>query len=147
MVDKMHHQVSGTTLDGRPYAASDQATLRFAHSAFAYGFAAAHLRYHPSPLDAAGIDRYIADYGVIGDAMGVEDCPQTMAAAIECLEARLPMLALTENSVRLVDLMDSLKIGGPIGGRFKSLAGWAAFDLMPGFAKRLWRLPRESRVE
>jgi uncharacterized protein (DUF2236 family) len=88
----IHSRVRGTSPDGRPYAASDPHLLRWVHVAEADSFLAAHQRYGQRPLDADGMDRYVADLAVVGRKLGVEDPPETVAELAEQLAAYRPEL-------------------------------------------------------
>ncbi|MBA2445588.1 MAG: DUF2236 domain-containing protein, partial [Nocardioidaceae bacterium] len=75
----IHERVTGTSPDGRPYAASDPHLLRWVHIAEVDSFLAAHQRYGQQPLDARGRDGYVEDTAYVAAKLGVIDPPRTEA--------------------------------------------------------------------
>jgi uncharacterized protein (DUF2236 family) len=141
-VQAIHERVSGTAPDGRPYAASDPHLLTWVHLAEVDSFLAAHTQFGSSRLDQAGRNGYVADMARIGTALGVPDPPVTLAELAERIRAYRPELAATPASreaARFLLLQPPL----PALARapYEVLAA-AAVSLLPGWARRLLRLPR-----
>ena len=91
-VRAIHERVRGTTADGRPYHAADPHLLRWVHVAEVDSFLLAHQRYGRQPLDAAGMDGYVADMAVVARALGIDDPPTTVTELAEQLEGYRPEL-------------------------------------------------------
>ncbi|PRY12087.1 oxygenase MpaB family protein [Kineococcus rhizosphaerae] len=107
----MHARVTGRTDDGRAYAASDPALLRWVHLAFTDAFLAAN--------DACGHDLtrrfgrgwgdvYVRDWARSARALGADDLPADRAGLAEALRAVRPVLAPVPADLRAF-------IGGPAG--------------------------------
>jgi uncharacterized protein (DUF2236 family) len=146
MVRRMHKNVHGTMPDGRPYSATDSDNITWTGVTQAYGIIQAHLRYHPRPVSAAGVDQYFADYAVITEKLGATGVPRT-AAEVDAYFARMrPLLTFSEETADVVGFFTR-----PFGRRVTAKAGSrliskAAFDLLPPWAARLYRLP-ENRFD
>ncbi|MFC0116202.1 oxygenase MpaB family protein [Kibdelosporangium aridum] len=140
-VRRMHKHVHGTMPDGRTYDASSSEDLTWTGVTQAYGIIQAHLRYHPRPVSKADVDRYYAEYAVITEMLGATDVPKT-AADVEAYFAEMrPQLTFSEETADVVRFFT-----GPIGKSATARAGSkllnkAAFDLLPPWAKKLYRLP------
>jgi uncharacterized protein (DUF2236 family) len=141
-VRAVHERVTGTAPDGRPYAASDPHLLTWVHLAEVDSFLAAHRQFGSSRLDQAGRDGYVADMARIGAEIGVPDPPFTQAEVAERIRAYLPELAATPQSreaARFLLLQPPLPaLARPAYGVLAA----AAVSLLPGWSRRLLRLPR-----
>ena len=129
-VRAVHQRVTGTAADGRPYAASDPHLLTWVHIAEADSFLRAHSHFGTRPLDQAGRDGYVADMAIIGAELG------------DRIRAYRGELAATEQA-REAALFLLLRPPLPAIARapYGVLAA-AAVSLLPGWARRLLRLPR-----
>jgi uncharacterized protein (DUF2236 family) len=141
-VRAIHQRVTGTAPDGRPYAASDPHLLTWVHVAEADSFLRAHSRFGAHPLDQPERDAYVADVARIGAALGVPEPPCTEAELATRIEEYRPELAATaqaREAARFLLLSPPL----PVLARppYGVLAA-AAVSLLPGYARRLLRLPR-----
>ncbi len=137
----IHVRVQGQAPDGRPYSASDPHLLEWVHITEAVTFLDAHSRYGAKALSAAGRDGYVADLAVVGAALGVIDPPRTEAALRERLEAYRPELALTpaaRDAARFLLVRPPLPL---IARPAYAVLGGAALELLPRWARRLYRLP------
>lgn len=94
----VHDRVTGTALDGRPYAASDPHLLGWVHLAEVDSFLAAHRAYGDQRLTAAEQDGYVADTARVATALGVIDPPTTVAELNEQLESYRPELQSTADA-------------------------------------------------
>jgi uncharacterized protein (DUF2236 family) len=141
-VRAVHERVTGTAPDGRPYAASDPHLLTWVHLAEVDSFLAAHSRFGSHPLDQAGRDAYVTDMARIGAELGVPDPPGTQSDLTERIGAYRPELAATPQSwqaARFLLLQPPLPaVALPAYGALAA----AAVSLLPGWARRLLRLPR-----
>lgn len=94
-VRTIHQRVTGTSPDGRPYAASDPHLLRWVHLVEVDSFLRAHQRYGAHPLDQAGQDGYLTDTARIARALGVVNPPTNQAQLQADLDEFRPELAGT----------------------------------------------------
>ncbi|MEZ0166839.1 oxygenase MpaB family protein [Kineococcus sp. LSe6-4] len=91
----MHERVRGRAPDGRPYAASDPALLRWVHLAFTDAFLAAQdlcgqdLRPRFGPRWG---DAYVADWARSAHALGAQDLPMSRSGLAEALAEQRPGL-------------------------------------------------------
>jgi uncharacterized protein (DUF2236 family) len=141
-VRAIHERVTGTAPDGRPYAASDPHLLTWVHLAEVDSFLAAHSRFGSSRLDPAGRDGYVADMAKIGAELGVPDPPLTqaeLAARIGAYRGELAATPQSRQAARFLLLQPPLPAMAlaPYG-----VLAAAAVSLLPGWTRRLLRLPR-----
>ena len=143
IVQTMHRRVSGTMPDGRRYAADDPDLLRFAYSNLSYGIATAHRRYHPAPLNDDDLDRFFADWAVIAAALGAVDLPTTRRGVEDYFKDTVPALAVTDDGLRVLAPFE----GAGLDGRARAMWApiqWIGADLLPDWARRLYRYPQSS---
>jgi uncharacterized protein (DUF2236 family) len=146
-VRAIHERVTGTAPDGRPYAASDPHLLTWVHIAEADSFLRAHSRFGARPLDQAGRDGYVADMALIAHALGVPDPPRTeadLAARLADYRGELAATAQAREAARFLLLNPPLPVlaRAPYG-----VLAAAGVSLLPGYARRLLRLPRLPLTE
>ncbi|GAB2676975.1 oxygenase MpaB family protein [Thalassiella azotivora] len=140
-VRAVHRGVRGRARDGRAYAASDPHLLEWVHLAEVDSFLVAHQAYGAEPLDAAGLDGYVADTAVIARALGVPDPPVTHDALRDRLEAYRPELAATPEARDVARfLVFSPPLPLPVRPAYAPLAA-AAVGLLPPWARRPLGLP------
>jgi uncharacterized protein (DUF2236 family) len=146
-VRRVHESVTGTTSDGRPYAATDPHLLGWVHLAEVDSFLSAHQRYGARPLDEAGRDGYVADTARVARALGVLDPPRTEAELADQLSAYRPELASTpaaRATARYLLLHPPLN---PVARVPYAALAAAAVQLLPGYARRMLWLPRVPVTE
>jgi uncharacterized protein (DUF2236 family) len=140
-VRRMHKHVRGTMPDGRPYDATCSEHLIWTGVTQAYGIIQAHLRYHPNPVSPAQVDRYFAEYAVITEKLGATGVPKSAAEVEEYFAAMRPQLTFSEETADVVGFF-TRPFGRTQAARAGSrLLSKAAFDLLPPWAKKLYRLP------
>jgi uncharacterized protein (DUF2236 family) len=94
-VRRLHTVVRGTADDGRAYAASDPALLRWVHLAFTDAFLAAHVALGRDLTGRFGLrwpDAYVKDWERSARALGAEDLPTSRTELAEALRAYVPDL-------------------------------------------------------
>jgi uncharacterized protein (DUF2236 family) len=139
-VRRMHKHVQGTMPDGRPYSATASENVIWTGVTQAYGIIQAHLRYHPSPVSPADVDRYFAEYAVITEKLGATGVPKSASEVDEYFAVMRPQLTYSEETAEVVGFFTR-----PFGRTGTARAGSrllskAAFDLLPRWAARLYRL-------
>jgi uncharacterized protein (DUF2236 family) len=139
-VRRMHKHVHGTMPDGRPYSAAASENIIWTGVTQAHGIINAHLRYHPSPVSAAGVDKYYSEYAVISEKLGATGVPKSASEVDEYFAVMRPQLTYSEETADVVAFFTH-----PFGKTSAARAGSrllskAAFDLLPPWAARLYRL-------
>jgi uncharacterized protein (DUF2236 family) len=141
LIDKVrtiHLQVTGTTPDGRPYAASDPDLLTWVHVAEVSSFLAAHLRYLNPRLSVADQDRYYAETALVAERLGARDIPRSREAVAAYLQRLRPQLRCDERSRTvlsvLLDAPAPSRLAKPVG----NLMMRAGIDLLPDWARELF---------
>jgi uncharacterized protein (DUF2236 family) len=143
-VRRVHETVSGTASEGRLYSASDPRLLMWVHVGLVDSMLVAAQRYHAPAVDP---DRYVAEMAVVGERMGVLDCPTTQTALKAELESFRPALEGGKDARAVARFLQ-------FPGRALPLGAWApytvlsraAVDLLPTWAHALLNTPRRSDV-
>lgn len=98
-----HRRVTGSAEDGRPYAASDPALLRWVHLAFTDAFLASHRRLGRDLSKRFGPrwdDTYVADWARSAEALGATDLPTTAQELVDAVAAERPLLGPVPRDLR-----------------------------------------------
>lgn len=140
-VRSIHERVRGTSVDGRPYAASDPHLLGWVHAAEADSFLAAHQRHGRQALTAGEADEFVRQSGLVAARLGVVDPPRSVAELDRLLAAYRPELVGTPAAFEAARF---LLLHPPLG--WPDRAGYAALAaggvaLLPMWAKEMLRLP------
>ena len=155
-VRQIHRHVNGIDdFTGLPYDAQDPELLLWIHCAEIDSFLSGYLAFG-SRLDAAQMDRYVAEMVVAAELVGVERdvVPNDIATLTEYLEAQdLVASPAARAAMRFILFPPVVWPGGTYpripGGRLLAIparAGWtlpsaAAVALLPDRARRAYRLP------
>lgn len=105
LVRSIHARVVGTMPDGTMYRADDPHLLGWVHATEVDSFLAGYKRYGATRLTSAECDRYVADMSIIGEALGVQDAPQSqaeLAAMIDMYRDELAPSAECRNATRFL---------------------------------------------
>ena len=133
-VRRIHLQVTGTGLDGRPYAASDPQLLTWVHVAEVSNFLAAHLRYRNPDLSPADQDRYYDEIAVVAERLGATDVPRSRQHIADYLQAIRPQLLCDERSHEVIRLLLNAPAPSLLAKPFAALMMQAGIDLLPDWA-------------
>lgn len=141
MIRKIHSRVTGVTPDGEPYEANDPRNLGWVHATEVYGFLSGYRRYGAVEITDEEADTYVAEMARVGEALGVEDAPRSVAELELTLETYLPELKYDKQAreaVRWLLLPPNSRVAQ---GAYLAIEG-AALNLLPGWARRkLWLPP------
>ncbi|WP_307944100.1 oxygenase MpaB family protein [Pseudomonas mosselii] len=137
LIDKVrtiHLKVTGTALDGRPYAASDPDLLTWVHVAEVSSFLAAHLRYRNPRLPRAEQDAYYDEIALIAERLGARDVPRSCAEVDEYLQRMRPQLQCDARSLEVVDILLKAPAPSRMAEPVGKLMLKAGIDLLPEWA-------------
>ncbi len=140
-VRRIHSRVTGVTPDGVPYEANDPHNLGWVHATEVAGFLAGYRRYGSVAITDADADTYVAEMARVGEALGVEDAPRSVAELDATLQAYRPELKFDRQAREAVRWLllppNRLAAQGPY-----LIIASAAINLLPGWARRqLWLPP------
>lgn len=135
----MHSAVRGTRPDGVAYDATDPDTLRWAYATVVWGIAAAHERYHARPLRGADLDRYFAQFTVVGEALGGTDLPSSKAAVDAYLLEHVELMGVMLPTVAFLDALAGTDHPWILRPVLRQLQ-WVTLDLQPEWARGLLRV-------
>jgi uncharacterized protein (DUF2236 family) len=139
-VRRMHKHVHGTMPDGRPYSATASENIIWTGVTQAHGIIQAHLRYHPNPVSAEQVDQYHAEYAVITEKLGATGVPRTEAEVSAYFARMRPQLTCSKETADVVGFFTRPFGKTPAARAGSRLLSKAAFDLLPPWAARLYRL-------
>jgi len=140
-VRAIHERVEGTTPDGAPYRANDPHNLLWVHATEVDGFLRAFRRYGSVDISDSEADQYVAEMAIVGEALGVEQAPRSVAELDTVLRSYIPELRYGRQARKAVRFLlfppHSWAARGPY-----AIVLSAATALLPGWARRkLWLPP------
>ena len=145
-VREVHERVIGTAPDGRPYEANDPHLLAWVHCTEVDSFLRARQRYGSSSLPTGFDDRYVGEMAEIGRRLGVEHPPTDVAGLKARLWAFRPELTVNHQARETVRFLSWPPLPMAARAPYGVVLG-AAIGLVPGFARRMLRLPLPPLVE
>ncbi|WP_449431140.1 oxygenase MpaB family protein [Pseudomonas putida] len=140
LIDKVrtiHLKVTGTTADGRPYAASDPALLTWVHVAEVSSFLAAHLRYRDPHMPRADQDAYYAEIALIAERLGAQEVPRSCQQVEDYLRRMRPHLQCDARSLEVIDILLQAPAPSRLAEPVGKLMLYAGIDLLPDWAQAL----------
>lgn len=136
-VNGIHRGIAGVSADGRPYAATDPALLRWVHVAEVSSFLDAHLRYVNPQLAPADQDRYLAETATVARLLGATDVPETRAGLKACIqEQRGELVASHRLHEAILQLVTQAGANGAERLAMRIFVG-AAIRLLPPWASAM----------
>ncbi len=141
VVRSIHDRVEGHTPAGQPYRANDSANLLWVHATEVDGFLRGVQRYGSSTITPAMADQYVAEMARVGEALGIDRAPRTVAELHATLDGYRPELHFGSQARETVRWLafppNSLAAQGPYAILFS-----AAVAMLPRWARRkLWIPP------
>ena len=140
-ITRIHATVSGTTPDGKRYAATEPDLLTWVHIALVDSMLESYLRFGTNgPLDA---DAYVADMATVGEAMGVPTAPREQTELRAAFRDMAPELSGGErvSDVRKFVLAPPLPL---LARPAYAVLARAAENSLPPWAQQLLETPRRS---
>lgn len=140
-VRAIHERVEGETPDGIPYRANDSRNLGWVHATEVDGFLRAFQRFGSTRISAEGADQYVAEMARVGEAMGIDKAPRSVAELDETLLSyrdELKMSSQSREALRfLINPPNSTAVKVP-----HAMVLSAAVSMLPNWARRkLWLPP------
>ena len=143
-VKAIHMRISGTDVDGTPYAASDPDLLTWVHVAECSSFMASHLRYRRTVVSPARQAQYFIESASIAEKLGARNVPKTPQAVADYLEQMRPQLRCDARTREVARVLMTTRLPG----RFARPAGMifmkAGIDLLPDWAQEMLDLRLNS---
>lgn len=140
VVRSIHSRVVGTMPDGTLYRADDPRLLGWVHATEVDSFLTGYQRYGASRLTSGECDRYIADMGTIGTALGVDDAPQSRAELAAMLDSYRDELSPSRECRDATRFLFAPTL--PIGVLpFYGLIFGSAVAMLPKWARSMLLLP------
>ncbi|MBA6117915.1 DUF2236 domain-containing protein [Pseudomonas putida] len=136
-VRTIHLQVTGTALDGRPYAASDPDLLTWVHVAEVSSFLAAHLRYRNPQLSRADQDAYYDEVALIAERLGARDVPRSCLQVEAYLQRMRSQLQCDARSLEVVEVLLAAPAPSRLAEPVGKLMLRAGIDLLPDWAQAM----------
>jgi uncharacterized protein (DUF2236 family) len=140
-VRRIHLQVRGTDLDGRPYSASAPELLTWVHVAEHSSFLRAYQRYAPAPLDAAEQDRYYRETSRVAEMLGARDVPQSTAAIEQYLQDQHAQLCYSERAAEVRRILFATPAPHAAIQPFTRVFLQAGEELLPDWAQAMMGVP------
>ncbi|WP_156293760.1 oxygenase MpaB family protein [Serratia oryzae] len=135
-VKAIHQQVTGTSSQGEPYAASDPALLTWVHVAESSRFLASHLRYRNPDLSPAQQDSYYREAASVAEALGARDVPTSCAAVADYLQWMRLQLLCDERTQEVARILLAAPAPSALARPFGALVMQAGIDLLPDWAQQ-----------
>lgn len=147
IVRAVHRRVVGTAPDGRSYSAGDPALLRWIHVAEVSSFLEANQRYHPSPIRAPEVDRYLAENAVVAQRLGATDVPTSQSQVEAYFATVRPELEAGEQARETMAFLSRPWGPDPVTRVVSTIVSQAAIDLLPGWARSMHGVVRPPFAE
>jgi uncharacterized protein (DUF2236 family) len=140
-VRRVHEFVNGNTPEGVPYTATDPDLVRFIHVAGVDSFLTAHQRYGAERLTPAECDTYVAQAATVALRLGASRAPRTVAELRSDIDEFRPQLRATPGAFSVMRFV-LLSAPVPLLARpAYALLAAGALDLLPPWARRMYRIP------
>jgi uncharacterized protein (DUF2236 family) len=138
--------VTGVAPDGRPYSAEDPHLLAWVHVALVDSLLSSYQRYGAKRLSTAEADEYVASYAQVALALGSEPVPMSVAELKQWLRDIRPELHAGRQAKETVRFLLVPNLPLVMRPPYAVVAA-AAVGLLPGWARRMLRIPRVPIVE
>jgi len=134
-VRRIHQHVKGVAPDGRRYAASDPALLRWVHAAEVDSFLSAYERYGAKPISRARVDRYLDEMAEVALRLGADWVPRSRHQLKKYWRDVRPELAAGDQARETAEWL--LRTPAHAGGWLPQMVlNIAAVGLLPGWVRR-----------
>ena len=141
-IGRMHARVTGTTADGRPYAANDPALLTWVHVTATFGFVEAYSRY-VTPLDRSDTDSVYREGAPTLALYGAACAPESQVAASALFDSHRGRLEPSPIVFRFLQMMVDTPALPPSLAWMQPLLVRAAVEILPQWARE--RLGLDTR--
>ena len=148
-VKAIHMRISGTDVDGTPYAASDPDLLTWVHVAECSSFMDSHLRYRRTVVTPARQAQYFIESASIAEKLGARNVPKTPQAVADYLERMRSQLRCDARTREVARVLMTTRLPGRLAQPAGVIFMKAGIDLLPDWAQEMLDLrlnPLEQRV-
>lgn len=139
-IRRVHDRVEGVAPDGRPYAANDPHLLLWVHVTEVDSFLRAYDRYGTGRLTDAERDRYVAEMARVGQMLGVEAAPESVAELDATIAAFRQECRFDDQAREAVRFLLRPPVPLPLRGAYGLITA-ASIGLLPTWAQIMLRLP------
>lgn len=139
-VRAVHSHISGTLPNGQPYSANEPALLAWVHVTETTSFLDAWIRYGEPGMSGRDRDRYFAETGKIGAALGADPVPGSSTEARTILRHLRASLRVDARTREMSRLLLTQRATDPLVSPVQELMMRASVDLLPGWARRMHNL-------
>lgn len=147
IVRSIHDRVTGTLPDGTQYEANDPRNLGWVHATEVDGFLRSYRKYGAVDITDADADRYVAEMARVGEALGVERAPRSVAELDDTLRSYLPELAVGRQARDALRFILFPPHAPAARVPYATVLG-AAVALLPNWARRkLWLPPSLGPID
>ncbi|MEM7092007.1 MAG: oxygenase MpaB family protein [Actinomycetota bacterium] len=140
VVRSIHTRVTGQLPDGRLYRADDPHLLGWVHATEVDSFLTAYKLYGSEPISEDAADRYVADMGIIAEALGADDLPQNQAELAAVLDMYRAECAATPECRDLTRFLFAPQLPLPTLP-FYGVIFAASAAMLPAWARSMLLLP------
>ena len=140
-VRRIHSFVGGTLQDGNPYNANDPGLLAWVHVTEATCFLEGWIRYAEPHMTLADQNRYFAEIGRIGRALGADPVPTTKAEARRLIADMRPALLVDQRTREIARILLQKRADNRMAEPLQQLTMQSGLDLLPDWARRMHGLP------
>lgn len=134
-VKRLHTRVTGTYGDGIPYSAGDPELLRWVHVVFAEAFLSCHQAW--GGAIPGGADRYVAEWAIAGELMGVQNPPRSEAELRGQLRDFGPRLVSDERVAEAVRFIRNPPLKRSLMPAYRILFAGAVSTIEPEYLRML----------
>ena len=112
-----------------------------------YGLVQANQRYFRDRLSPEEVDQYYAEYGVISERLGATGVPKSAQEVEDYLADMRPKLTFSEETAGVTHFFNTPFGDNPIAKGASMTIFKASWDLLPRWAKRLYRIEYSRREQ
>lgn len=140
VVRRIHEGVQGRTSDGIEYSAMESHNLLWVHITEVDGFLRAFQTYGSVELSQARADQYVAEMARVGEALGIERAPKTVAELDATITSYRDELTMSPRSRQAIRFLLIPPLAAPARAGYGVVLP-AALALLPSWARSKMRIP------
>jgi len=145
-VNAIHQHIHGLDEFGKPYRATDPHLLKWVHLTETLSFLTAYQQYCHPKLTPEQQDQYFKEMKMLGEMMGAENLPESLAETEHAIAAYLPELFYGHRAQTIVNLLKDFPTS-TFTKPLVTLFSKAGFLNLPDWAYVLLKKPKPSSFE